>query len=346
MEKVNIAKIAIVSLLAVLLVAMALAPACAKPAPAPAPTPAPTPVAKVHKPVELRFWTPFPLETFPGLNGKRLMDNINKYGKDVNITVKYIGGPEVFPGFAGLDPLLDGLVDITYQSGGYYAGLIPEEMASHADMFPLWESLERGTVDVMNKFYEPKGVYLLGWSEHGYKFQGYMRVKREKPDLSGLSIRSYPVYDPVIKALGGTPITIGMGEVYTALERGTCDGAYWTDIGLDEWGWHENLKYIWGPGILSVPGPISLSLDVWNALDKDQQAALKAILKETVYQNYIVTQKETKATEKRLLDYGLEKITFSEADAEFYTKTARDEFWKYVLEIAPAAAELRPLMTR
>lgn len=53
------------------------------------------------------------------------------------------------------------------------------------------------------------------------------RFKLQKPsDMKGHTIRVYSKSTgDIIKALGGAPATIGVGEVYTALQRGTVDGA-------------------------------------------------------------------------------------------------------------------------
>jgi hypothetical protein len=58
----------------------------------------------------------------------------------------------------------------------------------------------------------------------------------------------------------------------------------------------------------------------------------------------------TKAVEKQykeLIISGLLKhIKFSDADNKYYQKTAYDGAWDYVINKAPAAAKLRPLMEK
>ena len=94
---------------------------------------------------------------------------------------------------------------------------------------------------VANKELERMGIKLIAT----YPFSGQMLFCR-KPiatlaDLKGMKVRTNgPSAGDLVKALGGQPVSIAFGEVYTALERGTVDcgitgagsgnGAKWTEV--------------------------------------------------------------------------------------------------------------------
>jgi hypothetical protein len=77
---------------------------------------------------------------------------------------------------------------------------------------------------VANKELEKLGIKLVAT----YPFSGQMLFCR-KPiaslaDLKGLKVRiNGPSAGDLVKALGGQPVSLAFGEVYTALERGTVD---------------------------------------------------------------------------------------------------------------------------
>jgi TRAP-type C4-dicarboxylate transport system substrate-binding protein len=79
-------------------------------------------------------------------------------------------------------------------------------------------------VPVANKELERLGIKLVAT----YPFSGQMLFCR-KPiaslaDLKGLKVRTNgPSSADLVKALGGQPVSLAFGEVYTALERGTVD---------------------------------------------------------------------------------------------------------------------------
>ena len=79
-------------------------------------------------------------------------------------------------------------------------------------------------IPVANRELERLGIKLVAT----YPFSGQMLFCR-KPiatlaDIKGLKIRTNgPSSADLIKALGGQPVSIAFGEVYTALERGTVD---------------------------------------------------------------------------------------------------------------------------
>ena len=89
------------------------------------------------------------------------------------------------------------------------------------------------------------------------------------------------MYLQVIKGLGGNPVVIPPTEVYAALERNVVDGYCWPSVGIRDWGWEKQTKYMVDPGFYQVPNPLLVNLDTWKKLPKKLQdilteAAVKA----------------------------------------------------------------------
>lgn len=141
-------------------------------------------------------------------------------------------------------------------------------------------------------------------------------------------------------------VIIPAGEVYTALERGMVQGLCWPEMGIADFGWHEHVKYIWGPSFFSMETVYILNLDSWNGLHKDQRAFLDVVAKEMEHEMAAYWSGGKETDRKALLKLGLDEVKFSEADEAKFLKTCYEASWEYFLEKAPDAAELRPLMTR
>jgi TRAP-type C4-dicarboxylate transport system substrate-binding protein len=161
-----------------------------------------------------------------------------------------------------------------------------------------------------------------------------------------LKIRTSPVYTPIIKALGGTPLSSNMDEVYTMLERKMVDGYGAPIIGISDRKWELVTKYKWGPSFYSAPSGLWYNLDKWKSLTDQQRKALDdaaiAAEKETAIQWDEDIKKDAAINEKA----GVKIQTFSPEDEKKYLALAYDEGWKTVLAATPGMATARPMMEK
>ena len=77
-------------------------------------------------------------------------------------------------------------------------------------------------------------------------------VLKSLPDpetgLKGRKIRGTSTYHPLIKKLGGSPVVLTFGQIYTALEKGVVDGYCWPVYGLLATKFYEaGAKYVMRP---------------------------------------------------------------------------------------------------
>ena len=304
---------------------------------------------KEHKAVELKIWTAWPVKSAPGYPGNQMfMDLVNKYGKEVNLGARMIGGPEVFGTFEGVEAELAGTFDIAVSVPSYYVGVVPESYATMLNEYTPWESRKLGIFDLMDQFHQRKGLKYLSWFGGPGNFQAFAKFDTPRPNLKGKIMRTAPIYDPLVRALGGTPTTIAPAEIDDSLARGVVDGFFWINRGIKDHRWHEQVKYVWGQELPYVPdGIISMNLNLWNKLDKDQQAVLIKVGEQLEYDIVDIGKKEVDQQYRELVTSGLLKhIKFSDADYKYYRRTAREGAWNYVISKAPNAAKLRPLMER
>jgi TRAP-type C4-dicarboxylate transport system substrate-binding protein len=304
-----------------------------------------------HKKVKLKMWCAWPVTKFPSspLNGI-FRDLVNENGKAVNLSIQMIGGPEVFGTYEGIQAQLAGTLDVAYTSPAYYLGVVPESLAVMLNQYTPWESRDRGTFGVVDKLHQRKGLKYLAWTGYPVHFQVYSRFDTPRPDLTGKLIRTGPIYDPLVRKLGGTPVNVAPPEVYEALARGMVNGIVWPNLGIADYGWHEHLKYYWGQPLPYVSdGSWTMNLDAFKRLDKDQQAVLVEAgkkLERVVVKHPGWGGRVEKDYRKLVIEGPMKHIKFSEADYKFYVDTAVDVVWEQVIGKAPDAGQLRPLMSK
>ena len=262
-------------------------------------------------------------------------DKINA-GNDVNLKLKWVGGPEAIPPFELIEALKNGVVDMVNLAGAYYVPQLPEVDALKLSKITPQQERENGFYDFMNQLHQEKvNAFYLGRSTPNIKYQLYMNKEINNPDLKGFSIRVTPIYKALVEALGGAPVTIQPGEVYTALERGVVQGYGWPTIGISDFGWEEVTKYMINPGFYQVDVVILVNKDKWAKLSPEQQNYLKETM--------IGVEKEAAAHygEKAVKDLaknaekGIKVIEFSPEDAKKYLDTAYEAGWRDVLKAAP-----------
>lgn len=338
----------ILVVLACILVVSVVIAGCApasKPAPAPAPAPTPPPAST---PVELKMWSAWPkdmpMNTAPFVDW--FIDRVNEQGKAVKLSVKYLGGPEVFPANEGTPAISKGLADIGYTTTVYHTGIVPEGEAMKLSRILPWEERESGAFQLMDEFHRKKSnttfMYRLAINNF---FHLWLNVNREKPDLSGLKIRSTPAYDSFVKALGGTTLSIAGPEAYTAVERNLVDGYGFPPQEVQYRKMEVITKYVWGPPFYASPTGQFMNLDKWNSLSNEQRALLTAISKQIERDSAKEWDKFYQDTMKYLTGQGkMQWIKFSPADEKYFLDTAYNAGWETLIKTAPDAAKLRPLM--
>lgn len=299
------------------------------------------------KKVELKLWSGWPDMMDPSKPGLELLqDLINEKGKAANISIKYVGGPEIFGPFQGCESVKAGTVDIAYTAAAYNTGVIPEVDAMKLITTKPWQDRENGIHDLMNKWHNEKGLVFLARAATGQQFQGYLNKEVTKPDLTGLTMRVVPIYIPLVKALHAKGVNTAGGEVYTALERGLVDGFWWGGREIRPWGWHEVTKYIWGPPFWILDVYVFMNKAKWDSLDAAQKSLMTDIMKEYEKKAHDEQLKLQSDITKSLLDSGMKEIKFSAADEKWFLNMANTEGWKAAIQKSARVEQMKEIIEK
>lgn len=132
----------------------------------------------------------------------------------------------------------------------------PELQEEHADTYPLFLFSAEPAQIISNKY------------------------KIETPeDMKGLRVRSpSPMANDMIEALGATPISMPMGDVYESLERGVIDAAMVPFEALYNYSFHEVTNYITIGNFSATPFFSVMSKKTYNSFDEDDKQALDSLV--------------------------------------------------------------------
>ncbi len=254
------------------------------------------------------------------------------------LKIDWVGGPEVLKSFDQIHALKAGTIDmLLYYPFPYMKSLVPVAEAKALSELTQWEERESGAFDLLSEILAKKANAKYIGSPHS--FLGYHIYTNKKilsiDDFKGLKIRAQPLYVPLLKALGATPLTMPAPEIYTAMERGVVDGFMWPKVGMISWGLQEVTKYVVEPSIFRMGQAVLMNMDKWNKLPKDMQDLFSEVMQDIEYigtmRNIMIGEYEDNVRRQA----GMEYLKLSPADAETFVKTAYEKTWELVLKKAP-----------
>ena len=265
------------------------------------------------------------------------------------LEIEYAGGSDVIGGFDAPEAVANGVFDMSHSANAYFAGAMPSSISLASGSASVDALRESGAIDAYaDILMKQRGVMLLGTPLTGV---GYVFQVRGRPDtlayFKGKKIRSIPLYDPILQALGATPVTTSPAEAYTAMERGVVDGLGWPDIGLLDFKFYEQAKYIMAPTFYSLRTVTLLNPNSYKRLP----APLQDILVEASRSaDAIGAQwaKEKRAAEHAEMEkHGVEIVSLSDAESKQFVDLTEEKLWAKIHELAPEDADrLRPLFEK
>lgn len=261
------------------------------------------------------------------------VDKVNKAGDGV-VRIDVRGGPEAIGMFQQADAVRNGVVDMVYTPGSFYAGALPEKDALVASNLTAVQTRENGGTALIDQIHQEKmGVKYLGWFDSGVSYNLWTK-NEPKFDangnlaVEGLKLRGNAVYNAFFTDyLKAQVIDVPTTEVFSALERGVVDATGWTQIGLIDLKWNQFLNYRIEPSFFSTDLGVIVNLDKWNSLSD----AAKKVLQDTAIQHEkdSVAAMEAKRVEdfKALGEQGMKVVELQGEARANYLAAAREKTW-------------------
>lgn len=254
------------------------------------------------------------------------------------ITVKIFTSERLSAGeaTAGVEQLMDGNKDLSYNSPIIYAGVDPKFGAVTApfafrDEAEGYESLQGPGGQAYRELLSSHGVELLGFGESGMRQLTNSDVDVRGPeDLAGMKLRipGFGLYTDFYRALGADPTTMPFSEVFTALQQGAIDGqenpidVIYTSSLQEVQGYLTMWNYSYDPLILGM------NRDLYGSLSAADQRLVRSAAKDA--NEFQVEQNRTN-TESQLqeLSQAMTVTELDEAQIESFKKDLAPLYEQY-----------------
>lgn len=244
---------------------------------------------------------------------------------------------DLFPGMQlgsareNVDAVRAGTIFGTWIGPGFLSRLVPEIEAISLpfvfnDAATAFRVIDGPVGAKLNEKMADKGFLVLGWMELGLRnVTNSKRPIKTVEDLAGLKIRLQPneTHLATFRALGASPISMDVKELYSALQQGVVDGEEnpYSIIAANRY--FEVQKYLTNTGHFFDFIVVVVNKKQFEALSAEKKAAISAALKTAVTAQRAAAAEEQKTSLKELQDKGMDYTMLTpEARAQFLARSA------------------------
>jgi len=280
---------------------------------------------------------------------KMFVDEVNtKFAGEVEINWR--GGPEIMPPFKQAEGVRNGAVDMTYTSPSYYQGLVPTSGTMNLSYKTYSEIAATNYHERMTELHAEKDLIFLGeipaTQLNFVIFMGDEVSGLE--DLKGKRIRVFPTLLPIVKALGAEPIVMGMGDIFTEMERGAIDGYMQGPLAHAK-KFAGLVKTVIFPGVYRAGFPVLINKDTWGKMSTDLQQRLTTFLRwDFAYRMDYIWGQDIADNIELMKAAGFNILELPADEAARYEQMAMDAAWAVTAANAgdEVAAELRGMLDK
>ena len=286
----------------------------------------------IHAQEQIRAISAFPQTLAFSQSFQGFVDLVNEKGEGV-VQITYAGGPEMFPPNQQVDAVRRGVIDMQYGPASYYLGTMPEADAWVGSTVTAAEARENGGFEIMQQaFREKLGVEVLAHLDTGVEFHVYtieepQRTEEGGVDLSGLRIRSQPIYNAFFEQIGAIPVSVPVPDVYTGLERSTFDGSGWPIVGIKDLSWDRFLRYRIDPGVFQTDLAVVINPAKWEGLSDEAKAIIEEAAVEYELASYENFQQVISETDATVREEGMTVVELEGEQAEEFRRMAFESAW-------------------
>lgn len=196
-------------------------------------------------------------KNFPGLGtGANFLAELIGKMSGGRIKVKVYGAAELVPPFESFDAVSRGTAQMGHGAAYYWKG--KSEAAQFFAAVPFGLNAQEmnawlyhgGGMALWQEVYKPFGLIPAAAGNTGVQMGGWFNKEiNSLKDLKGLKMRIPGLGGEVLKRLGGVPVSLPGGEIFTSLQSGAIDATEWVGPYNDlAFGFYKVAKYYYYPG--------------------------------------------------------------------------------------------------
>lgn len=172
----------------------------------------------------------------------------------------------------------------------------------------------------------------LSWYDAGTRnFYNSRRPVKQIEDMKGLKIRvqESELMAHMVEALGAIAVPLAYGDVYSALEKGTIDGAENNWPSYESSGHYEVAKYYTINEHTRVPELQICSEATWDKLSKEDRDIIRECAKESALYERKMWREREKESKDIVTKNGIEIVELSIVEKERFQKAALEVYEEY-----------------
>ncbi|WP_048440142.1 TRAP transporter substrate-binding protein [Caenimonas sp. SL110] len=193
---------------------------------------------------------------------------------------------EIVPAFGVVDGVQQGSIEMAQTAPYYFFG--KDEAFSLGCAIPFGLNSRQMTawmhegngLKLMREFYAKYNIVNFPGGNTGAQMGGWFRKEiKSSKDVKGLKFRIAGLAGKIIERMGGIPMNMPGGEVYTALEKGTIDAAEWVGPYDDQkLGFNKVAPYYYYPGFWEGSAQLDFFINqkAWDSLSAENKAIVEA----------------------------------------------------------------------
>jgi len=278
------------------------------------------------KPITLTYSNFFPPKHVQSILGQQWCDEVKKR-TDGKIVVQYYPGQTLTKAKQVYDGVVTGLSDVGMCLFAYTKGRFP--VIEAVDLPVGYTSGVQATKvvnDVYNEF-KPKELTdtkVMYLHAHG---AGLLHTKgvavKSMEDFKGLKFRGHGTSAQVIKALGGTPVSLPMPELYQSLQKGIVQGALYPIEVNKGWRMGEVTDFLTMSQSIAYTSSfyVVMNNNKWNKIPADLQKIITQINKEWIVKHGLAWDESDRIGLEYFKSLGHEVIELSDAESSRWKKT-------------------------
>jgi TRAP-type C4-dicarboxylate transport system substrate-binding protein len=296
---------------------------------------------------DLKISHPHPKGSGTDLGYEKLAEMMETYSEGTIKSTVYPAGSLMSTAEA-VEAIRNGTADIAQISSGDVATIIPA-----INLIEIPGSYSQKNTDyveavkpVMREIMEPYGIYFLS-PQPGTPSWFFSNLKQIKTpaDMKGIKVRASGQYGgKAIEAWGGSPVTITLADLTTAMERNTVDVVITPGLGAYSNGWYELEHYITVTDISTLMAMMVMNMDLYNRMTPAQQDAVNRATIDAAQFMYDETVKEVAEGFPVMEAYGNEIYTMTDAENDEFKNALQPMRDAAVAEFGDDAKKLEDVL--
>ncbi|CCK79910.1 TRAP transporter substrate-binding protein [Desulfobacula toluolica] len=287
------------------------------------------------KPIKLTYSNFFPPTHVQSKLAQGWCDEVKKR-TDGKVVVEYYPGGTLSKSKQVYDGVVVGLSDVGLALFAYTRGRFP--VLEAADL-PLGYTSGVQATKVVNELYDelkPKELSdtrVMYLHAHG---AGLLHTKgkavRTMADFQGMKLRGHGTSAMVINALGGTPVSLPMPELYSSLQKNIVQGAMYPIETNKGWRMGEVTDFLTMSTSIAYTSSFYVVMNKrkWNSIPADLQEIISQINKEWIVKHGQAWDESDKTGLAYFKSLGHEVIELSDAESEKWKNAIEPVIDQYV----------------